>query len=197
MARRRGRLGREPLAGQELRRGVVIGVDVHDLDAELRVLQPLPTHGAFLRAVGARGALRIGRPEHDHVAVLQAVLDGAVGFRLADAQRVAPVVHGAPVPAFPAIGIVVHARHADRIGEAVERRQVVADVAPGVMRAVRGGDRAGPVIALQRLISLATRSSASSQEMRTYSDLPRFCGLRLPFGSKSTRFIGCSSRSGE
>ena len=51
--RRRGRLGREPFAGQELRRGIVIGVDVHDLDAEFRILQPLPAHGAFLRAIGA------------------------------------------------------------------------------------------------------------------------------------------------
>ena len=54
----------------------------------------------------------------------------------------------------------------------------------------------GPWSRLQRLISPATRSSASSQEMRTYSDLPRFCGLRLPLGSKSTRFIGCRRRFG-
>ena len=122
-----------------------------DLDAELRVLQPLPAHGAFLRAVGAAGALRIGGPEHDHVAVLQAVLDGAVGLRLADAQRVAPVVHRAPVPAFPAVGIVVHLRVADRVGEAEQRGEVVADIAPGVMRAVRHRDRAGAVVALQPL----------------------------------------------
>ena len=50
---RGGRPRREPLAGQELRRRVEVGVDVHDLDGELRILQPLPAHGAFLRAVGA------------------------------------------------------------------------------------------------------------------------------------------------
>ena len=40
------------------------------------------------------------------------------------------------------------ARHADRIGEAEQRREVVADIAPGVMRAVREGDGARAVFAL-------------------------------------------------
>ena len=57
-------------------------------------------------------------------------------------------MHRAPVPAFPAVGIVVHARHADRVGEAEQRREVVADIAPGVVRAVRGSDAAGTVFAL-------------------------------------------------
>src|SRR5262245_35087986 len=65
---RGGRLRREPLARQELRRGVVVRVDVDDLDAELGVLQPLPAHGALLRAVRAGRRLRVRRPEHDHVA---------------------------------------------------------------------------------------------------------------------------------
>ncbi len=43
------------------------------------------------------------------------------------------------------------ARHADRVGEAEQRGQVVADIAPGVVRAMRGGDRAGPVVALATL----------------------------------------------
>ncbi len=57
-------------------------------------------------------------------------------------------MHCAPVPAFPAVGIVVHARHADRIGEAEQRGEVVADVAPGVVRAVRHRDGAGTMLAL-------------------------------------------------
>src|SRR5438445_734542 len=83
---------------------------------------PQPPDRSFLSSIGAGGRFRIGGPEHDHVAVLQAVLDRAIGLRLADAQRVAPMVHGAPVPAFPRVGIVVHARHADRVGEAEQRR---------------------------------------------------------------------------
>ena len=52
---------RQPLARQELRRGVVVGIDMDDLDAELGILQPLPAHGAFLRPVGAPGRSP-GRP---------------------------------------------------------------------------------------------------------------------------------------
>ena len=40
------------------------------------------------------------------------------------------------------------ARHADRIGEAEQRREVVTDIAPGMVRAVREGDGAGAVFAL-------------------------------------------------
>ena len=58
------------------------------------------------------------------------------------------MVHGAPVPALPAVGVVVHARHADRVGEAEQRGEVVADVAPGVVRAVAHRDRARAVVAL-------------------------------------------------
>ena len=82
---------------------------------------------------------------------LQAVLDRAVGLRLADAQRIAPVVHRAPVPAFPAVGIVMDLRVADRVAEAEQRREVVADVAPGMVRAVRHRHHAGPIGALESL----------------------------------------------
>ena len=43
---------------------------------------------------------------------------------------------------------MVDARHADRVGEAEQRREVIADIAPGVMRAVREGDGARAVFAL-------------------------------------------------
>src|SRR5665811_224490 len=82
---------------------------------------------------------------------LQAVFDRAVGLRLADAQRVAPVMRRAPIPAFLGVGIVMDARHADRIGEAVESGKVVADIAPGVVRAMRGRNRARSVLALAAL----------------------------------------------
>ncbi len=43
---------------------------------------------------------------------------------------------------------MVDARHADGVGEAEQRREVVTDIAPGMMRAVREGYGAGPVFAL-------------------------------------------------
>ena len=48
-----------------------------------------------------------------------------------------------------------------------------------------------------RLISLTMMSVASSHEMRTYLLLPRFCGLRSPLGSQSTRLSGYLMRLGE
>ena len=57
-------------------------------------------------------------------------------------------MHRAPIPAFPGIGVVVDARHADGVGEAKQRGEVITDIAPGVMRAVREGNRAGTVFAL-------------------------------------------------
>ena len=122
-----------------------------DLDPEPGVLEPLPAHRTFLRAVGPAGGVGVGRPEHDHVAVLQAVLDRAVGLRLADAQRVAPVVRRTPVPALPAIRVVMDGGVSDRVAEAVERGEVVADVAPGVMRAVADGHGTRPMLALDAL----------------------------------------------
>jgi hypothetical protein len=60
-------------------------------------------------------------------------------------------MHRAPVPAFPAVGIVVDLGVADRIAEAMQRREVVADVAPGVVRAVGHRHDAGAVTALKAL----------------------------------------------
>ena len=145
--RRRGRrLRADPFSRQELGGRVVMRIDVHDLDAEL--LQPLPTHRAFLRAIGTTVGFRIGRPEHHHLAVLQQILDGAVSFTLADAHRVAPVVRGAPVPAFPAVRIMMDGRVTDGIAEAVQSAEVIADMAPGMMRAVRDGHGARAMIVL-------------------------------------------------
>ncbi len=61
------------------------------------------------------------------------------------------MVRGAPVPAFPAVGIVVHLGMADRVHETEIGRQVIADVAPGVVRAVRRGDGARAILRLHAL----------------------------------------------
>ena len=47
-----------------------------------------------------------------------------------------------------------------------------------------------PDHSLMRSTSAATISVASSQLIRSYLLLPRFCGLRSPCGSQSTRFMG-------
>src|SRR5262249_48190097 len=126
-------------------------IDVNHLDAELGVLEPLAADGALLRPVGTTGRFRISRPEYDHVAVLQAVLDRAVGLRLADAQWIAPMMDRAPVPALPAIGIVMYLGIADGIAEAMQGGEIVADIAPGMMRAVGYRHHAGAIRALKPL----------------------------------------------
>src|ERR1700733_16081839 len=57
-------------------------------------------------------------------------------------------MHRAPIPALPRIWIVMDARHADGVGEPEQRGKIVTDIAPGVMRALREGDRARAVFAL-------------------------------------------------
>src|SRR5208337_5621535 len=58
------------------------------------------------------------------------------------------MVHGAPVPALPAVRVGGDPGEADQIGEAHERAQVVAYVSPLVVRRHGKGDRTGAVDAL-------------------------------------------------
>ena len=114
------RLDRNPAAAEELRGRIKVRINVDELDAEF-----LGPH-APLRALEARGVavgdLRVARPEDDHLGFLQAVLDEAVEAGHADAHRIAVVVRRAPVPAFPAVRVVVHAREAEQIAEAQRAR---------------------------------------------------------------------------
>ncbi len=118
--------------------GVVeVGVDDDHLDPEL--LEPAPADVAFVAAVHTGAArLRVGRPVDDEVGVLERVLQQAV--LLGDAQAVAeaPHVHGAPVPTFPAVGVVLGVGVADEVEEAQQRAVPVAHVAPHVVRAGSG-----------------------------------------------------------
>ena len=115
---------------------VEVRIDVHELDAEF------PGPRAPLHPLEPVGRVRIAGPEHDHLGFLETVLHGAVELRAPEAQAVAPVVHRAPEPAFPAVGAVHELGDADQVPEAVEGAQVVAEVAPLVVRAVRDRDGA-------------------------------------------------------
>src|SRR5207247_11300355 len=70
---------------------------------------------------------------------------------LAAAQRVDAVMQRAPVPAFPAVGIMVDLRVTPRVAEAEQRGEVITDVAPGVVGTVRHRHDAGTVGALEPL----------------------------------------------
>src|SRR6266446_7821016 len=104
---------------------------MHELNAEL--LGPQPALGAFESAIDTTGRFGIARPEHDDLGMLEAVRGRAVKARRAQAQAVAVVMHGPPVPAFPADRTRFDAGEADQVAEAQKRAQVVVDVSPLVV----------------------------------------------------------------
>ena len=83
--------------------------------------------------------------------MFQQILNGAVVFRHADPEAVAPVMQSAPVPAFPTVRIMVNFSVADQIHKAKIGRQVIADISPGVVGPMGRGNGAGPVIPLHAL----------------------------------------------
>ena len=88
---------------------------------------------ALEAAIGAIGAFGIAGPEDDHLGFLQTILDVPCR-RHADAHRIAKMMRGAPVPAFPGVRIgrtrVKPIRLAKRISEA----EIVTDIAPLMVR---------------------------------------------------------------
>src|SRR5262249_40811090 len=61
------------------------------------------------------------------------------------------MMHRAPVPAFPAVGVVMDLRVADRVAETEQRRKVVAATAHRMVRSMRYRHRARAVGPLQSL----------------------------------------------
>ena len=103
---------RDPLVGVDGGRVVEVGVDVDLLDADLgpEVEQP----AGELSAEAPGGGLGVAAPHDHHVAVLADVVhDVVVRGHHAD-EALAPHMLGAPIPAFPAVGV------ADLLGEAAQ-----------------------------------------------------------------------------
>ena len=73
----------------------------------------------------------------------------------------------------------------------------VDELALAVAVALHQDGQRAVLLVQMRLTSSATSLCASSQEMRTYLLLPRFCGFRSPLGSQSTRLSGYLIRLGE
>jgi len=108
---------------------VEVGIDEHHLDAEL--FHPEAAGRALERRVDAASAgLRVGRPEDHHVGMLQSVFQQIVLLGDPQPVTIAPHVRSAPVPAFPAIGVVLPIGEADQVHEAEIRAVAIADVAP-------------------------------------------------------------------
>jgi len=136
------RAGWETTSRRAAKPWAIIGIDVDHFDAEL--LRPQPPLRAFLTPVDAAMGFRVARPEHDHFAFLQAIFGACRTMRPAQAHAVAEMMHGAPVPAFPAVRIEMYLRHADGVAEAAAERSGNSRRCPLVMRAVINGNRPGP-----------------------------------------------------
>ena len=139
-------LGREPLVADEPGGVVVERVDEDHLDAQ--VLHPEAARRGLVRGVDAGVGLRVGRPEDDHLGVLQRVLEQVVLLGVAQAPAEAPHVHAAPVPAFPAVRVMVGVGEAHHVHEAEVGAVAVPHVAPHVVRARAGEDRRGTGLVL-------------------------------------------------
>src|SRR5271165_4552416 len=119
---------------------------MNELDAEF--LGPQAIRRALEPAIGAVGAFGITGPEDDHLGFLEAILHHAKATSHANAHRIAEMVHGTPVPAFPTVRVGGHTGEADQIGKAHQRTEVVAHVSPLVVRRHGESDRTGAVDAL-------------------------------------------------
>ena len=84
----------------------------------------------------------VGRPEDDHLGVLECVFEQVVLLGHAHAVAVAPHGNGAPVPALRAVGVWERLHEPHEVQKAVVGAVAIADVAPQVVRARRRQDRA-------------------------------------------------------
>ncbi len=196
--------GGEPLVGKQAGGVVEVGVDEHHLHAQF--LEPVAARGALEGGVDASArALRVGRPEDDHLRVLERVFQQIV--LLGDAQAVAeaPHVHAGPVPAFPAVGVVLSVGEAHQVHEAVVGAGAVTHDTPEMVRPRGSEDGRRPLLALQPDYLLGDDVQGLVPADGLVAGMPRFWALRppgpvepgAPLGSKSTRLSGVRMRLGE
>ncbi len=138
--------GRKPLVADPARGVVVMGIDEHHLHAQF--LEPPAANRRFVRGVDAAVGLRIRGPEYNHLGVLQAVFQQVVLLGIAQPPTEAPHVHATPVPAFPAIRVVVGVSEAREVHEPEIGGMAIANIAPHVVGTGGGEDRSGAVGAL-------------------------------------------------
>ncbi len=140
---------REPLVRKEASSVVVEGIDKDHLDPQ--VLQPLAADGALKGGVDAAGRLGVAGPEHHHLGVLEGVLQQVILFRDAKSVAEPPLVHAAPVPTLPTVGVVIGIGAAHQVQEPEVGAVAVADVAPQVVRRASAHHRPGTELLLDPL----------------------------------------------
>mgnify|MGYP007025180061 CR=1 FL=1 len=118
--------------------GVVhVGRDVYLLDAELG--EPVAQAARHVAAPAERRGLGVAAPEEHRVAVLRDILDDVVLLVLLAERVHAPDVLGAPVPAFPRIGVARLHGVAASLGAAGSDGPLTVTVHPEVVRQLDSG----------------------------------------------------------
>ncbi len=146
--RRAGTIG-DPLLAH-VRRGVVVeGVDEDGLDAPIP--QPQAPDGRVGAAIDAVGGVGVVAPRDQELGVAERILEQVVVLGVAQPPVVAVGVGRAPVPAFPAVGVVEDVGEPDHVEEAGPRSRAVAEVPPVVVGGGPGHDRLGAVIGADAL----------------------------------------------
>ncbi len=128
----------DPLVAHAARRAVAVGVDDHELDAQL--LHPDTPDKVLLPAVHVGGAIGVDRPEDDLLGMLEGILEKLGLLAVAKTPPVSPRVRRAPVPPFPAIGVVEALAVAEDVEEAPQGPQLIVKETPVVMGRGHGGD---------------------------------------------------------
>ena len=175
-----GRIG-DPLVGVDGRAEVELGADVDLLDAGLG--EEVADVGGVLPGEAPRGGLVVAAPLEDHVAVLDDVLRT---FSWGAIMPWKPWPHTCLEPQYQPSQLSGWRTCRVKPPISSSRRalwpcgvwMVLLSPWPSPWTRIARG----PYCLWIRAISLAMMSVASSQEMRTYLLLPRFCGFRSPFG---------------
>ena len=94
------------------------------------LFKPLSSNRALHSSVGPACGIRISRPKYNHFCIFQTILNPPIGFTLSHSQRLTPVMNCPPVPAFPAIGIMVHSCHSYGINKTKICTQIIANISP-------------------------------------------------------------------
>ena len=121
----------EPFVAEQTGGMVHKRIDKDHLDAEF--LQPEAPGCGFEGGIDAMGCLRIRGPEDNHLGILERIFEQVVLLRDAKPPGETPLMHATPVPAFPAVRVVVRVGVADQIHKTEIGAVAIADIAPQMM----------------------------------------------------------------
>jgi hypothetical protein len=135
----RARPGGDPLVAVDTAREIIMGIDEDLLDPGL--LEPDAPDRRFLPGIQAARRVGIRAPVDDELRMFQSVFEQVVLLGHAEPPEKPVGVRRAPVPPLPAVGVVIDQGEAQQMHEPEIDAEMIAQIAPVVMRRARPGDR--------------------------------------------------------